>query len=519
MVPICRAGAFVTFLYSAAAFLHSPVKRQNDAAAFCRDFKDTHQNITYLPNEAKYTELNQDYFSATSWLGPACVIAPKTASDVSDTVKALVKGQIQFAIRGGGHMPIPNAANIDSSGVLVASASLNQLILDDEKETIEVGSGNKWTNVYEYLEPYKLAVVGGRAGLVGVPGFLLGGGISFFSNEHGWASANVVGFDCVLANGDIVSATAANEFSDLFWALRGGGNSFAIVTAVHLTTFSLPEVAVGEISYEQNVAEKFLDSTYDFAKFGSEDFKAGIEPRVQWIPSMGDPSYHAIIFYNGDSAAPSSLDNFTNTDNMGQASSTFRVRPSMYNWTEEADSSRGALRGLRARFSVVSIKANRQALQIIHDTFLDMVQESMTSIDDLVTSLAFVPITERFLTVSGKNGGDPMAVDPSQAPYIQAEQTLLWSSSVDDEKIVQFLSDFNANVTNQLSGLDNVLSPYLYLNYADDTQAVFAGYPAANTDRLKEIRASYDPEMTFTDLMPGGWKVEDSVKRTRYGKQ
>lgn len=191
----------------------------------------------------------------------------------------------------------------------------------------------------------------------------------------------------------------------------------------------------------------------------------------------------------------------------------------MYNWTEEADSSRGTLRGLRARFNVVSIKANRQALQIIHDTFLDMVQESMTSIDDLVTSLAFVPITERFLTVSEKNGGDPMAVDPSQAPYIQAEQTLLWSNSADDEKIVQFLSNFNANITDQLSGLDNVLSSYLYLNYADDTQAVFAGYPAANTDRLKEIRASYDPEMTFTDLMPGGWKVEDSVKRTRYGKQ
>jgi hypothetical protein len=112
-----------------------------------------------------------------------------------------------------------------------------------------------------------------------------------------------------------------------------------------------------------------------------------------------------------------------------------------------------------------------------------------------------------------------MAVDPSQAPYIQAEQTLLWSNSADDEKIVQFLSNFNANITDQLSGLDNVLSSYLYLNYADDTQAVFAGYPAANTDRLKEIRASYDPEMTFTDLMPGGWKVEDSVKRTRYGKQ
>ncbi|KAK7698714.1 hypothetical protein SLS64_012325 [Diaporthe eres] len=104
-------------------------------------------------------------------------------------------------------MPIPDAANIDSRGVLLASSGFDQLKLSEDKSTIEVGAGNKWGQVYEYLAHYKLTVVGGRAGLVGVPGFLLGGGISFFGNEYGWASANVVQYDCVLANGDIVSST------------------------------------------------------------------------------------------------------------------------------------------------------------------------------------------------------------------------------------------------------------------------------------------------------------------------
>lgn len=83
---------------------------------------------------------------------------------MSAAVKILVDGQTPFAIRGGGHMPISNAANIDSTGILLASTFMNQLKLADGKDIIEVGSGNKWTNVYQYLAPYELTVVGGRAG-------------------------------------------------------------------------------------------------------------------------------------------------------------------------------------------------------------------------------------------------------------------------------------------------------------------------------------------------------------------
>lgn len=232
---------------------------------------------------------------------------------------------------------------------------------------------------------------------------------------------------------------------------------------------------------------------------------------------MGEPTYHAILFYNGDSATPSSLSNFTDEDTMKQTNSTFHVRPSMYDWTQEADGDRGDLRGLRARFHVVPIKADRQALQILHDVFLDKISEVSSDANTIVMSLALVPITEEFLVASTKNGGDPMAVDSSQAPYIQAEVAMLWSSSDDDQEIDKFLDDFNAEVTNQLQELDNVLASYIYLNYADETQAVFKGYPKENVERLRKIRQQFDPELAFTNLMPGGWKIpeDDGAEKSK----
>jgi FAD/FMN-containing dehydrogenase len=100
-----------------------------------------------------------------------------------------------FAVRGGGWMPVPGAANIDSSGILLATTNLTGLQLSSDLSTVSVASGHNWAEVLDYLSPHDLVVVGSRIGVVGVPGFLLGGGMSFLSNQYGWASANVVGYE------------------------------------------------------------------------------------------------------------------------------------------------------------------------------------------------------------------------------------------------------------------------------------------------------------------------------------
>lgn len=89
-------------------------------------------------------------------------------------------------------MPIADAANIDSSGILISSTNLNTLQLSEDQQTLSVGPGNRWGDAYIYLNGTQTGkmVVGGRYGPVGVPGVLLGGGMSFFSYEYGFASTN-----------------------------------------------------------------------------------------------------------------------------------------------------------------------------------------------------------------------------------------------------------------------------------------------------------------------------------------
>lgn len=132
------------------------------------------------------------YWSATTFNGPACVFVPRNAQQVSLAVTTMTLTLSKFAVRGGGHMPIPGYNGIDSNGILLSASNLTGLVLSTDKSTVSVGPGNRWGDVYTYLAPSNLAAVGGRVGHVGVPGLLLGGGISFYSSQHGFASDNVM---------------------------------------------------------------------------------------------------------------------------------------------------------------------------------------------------------------------------------------------------------------------------------------------------------------------------------------
>jgi FAD/FMN-containing dehydrogenase len=112
-----------------------------------------------------------------------------------------------FAVRGGGHMPLIGSNSIDAPGILLSMTKLKTIVLSEDKTVASIGPGNRWLNVYEYLEPHGLVVVGGRVGQVGVSGLLLGGGISFYSNQYGFASDNVVKYEVRAPLGHYVSAT------------------------------------------------------------------------------------------------------------------------------------------------------------------------------------------------------------------------------------------------------------------------------------------------------------------------
>ncbi|KAK7730828.1 hypothetical protein SLS57_001663 [Botryosphaeria dothidea] len=429
---------------------------------------------------------------------------------MAHVVRTLANFRSPFAVRGGGHMPIPDAANINSTGVLLASLKLRELELSQDASTVKVGAGNHWGDVYEYLEPYQLTVVGGRMGVVGVSGFVLGGGISFFGNQYGWASSNVAQYDCVLANGTVINAKADNEHADLFWALRGGGNSFAIVTAFHLKTVPLPTFAVGSVNYAETVSgEEFLDSVYNFAVNGSSDPKAHIVPMAAWNPAERRMEYSSMLFYHGDDTNPAALHNFTSA--MEARTNTFRLRGSMHDWALEADPPNQATFGLRNRFYLHTIRAHREAVQVVHDTFLDFIATELSGVIGYQFTTAFMVIPESFALAAQANGGDPAGLDPSRAPYIWVQEVWTWTNPADDALISSAFDSMHARIEANLDELlgpgdDDVRDPFIHLNHADYVQPVFEGYPNASLARLREVRDKYDPDLVFTELMDGGWK-------------
>ncbi len=132
------------------------------------EFARRNQNLFTTPNSLAIR-------SQTCWQKPACVVTPNSPQELSVIVLVLTTLKTKFAIRGAGHKPSPGFNSIGSDGVLIALQNLNCLSISADKKTVTVGSGNRWTNVYDYLRPYKRQAIGGREPMVGVPGFLLGG--------------------------------------------------------------------------------------------------------------------------------------------------------------------------------------------------------------------------------------------------------------------------------------------------------------------------------------------------------
>ncbi|XHG07911.1 hypothetical protein AWENTII_011042 [Aspergillus wentii] len=481
----------------------------SDPKHACQSLLKSHSNATFYSLTPEYIEANTDFYTANAHLNPACVFQPTTPEQLAEGIKTLVKDETLFAFRGGGHMPIPGYNNINSTGVLITSAGLNQLEIGPDNATVNVGPGNVWTDVYKYLEPYGKSVVGGRLGVVGVPGYIIGGGVSFFGNEYGWASAMVNSFTAVLADGSIVKATAHNEYSDLFWALRGGGNAFALVTNFEIRTVPSAKVMVGMATFSDEVTStQFLDGLYEFGINGSNDPKAAAIPLVEYISGADKPTYTSFLFYNGDDEDPAALKGLSS---LPTSKNTFQHR-SMYQWSTEMDSEVKLAYNLKQRFWVLPTYVNRTAISIIHDTFTEATKNFDPGLGFYILGLAIMPVPKTFFSASQVNGGDPQAIDPNSGPHIWVEESFSYLGSWKDSDVDDFYQKVNANITTQLKEAGIPENEFFYLNDANKLQTddVWAGYPKESVERLQKIRSKYDPDNVYTELLPGGWKVTDA---------
>jgi FAD/FMN-containing dehydrogenase len=201
------------------------------AAALARTISGT----VLRPDDDGYEEALPGYNLALDHR-PAFVVRAATPGDVALTVRAAVAHGLGVGVRSTGH----SAAATGPADVLLDTSGLARLEVDPLSRTATVGAGVRWQAVLDAAAPHGLGGLCGSSPQVGVVGYTLGGGLGPSARTFGFAADHVRSIDVVTPSGDLVTATPTRH-TDLFWALRGAGGAYGVVTAM---TFDLIPAAV-----------------------------------------------------------------------------------------------------------------------------------------------------------------------------------------------------------------------------------------------------------------------------------
>lgn len=212
-----------------------------------------------------------------------------------------------------------------------------------KKDTVEVGPGLTWYDVYSALEPHGRVAIGGRLKTIGVPGLSLIGGFHYFNNKYGYAMDNVVSYDVVLGNGTQVTATKSSH-KDLFWALKGGANNYGLVTKFTLRTYDMPKVSTTIQVYNESGIPDFLNAVCNMALLDEKDpIAAGMVASVQYNATTKVSSASLLGVQEGISRPPSQFANFSaipattrinNVTTMKQWATDLDSPKQMFRWAE-----------------------------------------------------------------------------------------------------------------------------------------------------------------------------------------
>ncbi|MEV0761673.1 FAD-binding protein [Nocardia sp. NPDC050435] len=196
-----------------------------------------------LPGEEGFEAAAQPWNTAVRQ-PVAAVVEAADAADVAAVVQHAAAAGVQVVAQPTGH----GATGGLDTAILLRTGRLNQIHVDPEQRLARVGSGAQWGAVQAAAGAHGLTGLAGSSPVVGVTGYTLGGGQSWFGRKYGWASDAVRAFEIVDATGTPARVTAESD-PELFWALRGGGGDFAIVTGLEFELFPAPGIYGGRVMW------------------------------------------------------------------------------------------------------------------------------------------------------------------------------------------------------------------------------------------------------------------------------
>ena len=214
---------------------------------------------------------------------PAAVAIPHSTDDVIAIVEFANERGLRVTAQGTGH----NAAAYDTLAdtILVKTQEMRGVEIDADARVARVAAGTLWIEVTEPASALGLAPLAGSSPDVGVVGYTLGGGSSWLARKYGLSCNSVAAIELVTADGRLVRADAENE-PDLFWALRGGGGNFGVVTHMEIHLYPLTEVYAGMMFWPWERSAEVLKAWADWTRTAPDEVTTSA--RLMQIPPLPD---------------------------------------------------------------------------------------------------------------------------------------------------------------------------------------------------------------------------------------
>ncbi len=262
-----------------------------------------------LPNDSEYDETRKIY-NAMIDKRPGMLVMCKDVADVIYAVNFGRENNLLIAVRGGGHNG--GGLGLCDDGMVIDLSGIKFVHTDVKSKTVRVGGGNLWGEVDHATHAFGLAVPAGIISTTGVGGLTLGGGVGYLSRMYGLTIDNLLEADMVLADGSFVTVNAEQN-QDLFWAIRGGGGNFGIVTSFKFKAYPVKNIVGGPSLWPIEQLDRVMEWYHDFINNSPDELNGFIATMV--IPGppfpeelhnkmfcgivwsyLGDPNNQADVF-------------------------------------------------------------------------------------------------------------------------------------------------------------------------------------------------------------------------------
>ncbi len=412
---------------------------------------------------------------------PALIVQPTGAADVVDAVNFAREHDLVLSIKGGGHNVAGNAVN--DGGIVIDLSQMRGVHVDPSTKTVRAQGGATLGDMDRETQLFGLAVPAGVVSTTGIAGLTLHGGAGHLRRKHGLSIDNLLSVDIVTADGELRRASAT-ENEDLFWAVRGAGSNFGVVTSFEFQAHPVgPMVMVGAVFYPLEDAKSILPAWRDYMASAPDELSSvaicwSVPPHEPFPPEHhGSPVVVVAGAYAG-----AVEDGEPVVQPLRELGEPLIDLSGPWPWL-----------GLQSGFDALFPKGGlyywkSRALAELSEAAIDEIAE--------FASRRPSPLTDIILW---HQGGAMSRVDEASTAYGGRDAAFLvtgevnWTDPAQNDEGIAFGREFWAAMGKHSTG-------GLYLNFAglgeEKEELVKAGY-GANYERLTELKAKYDPENLF----------------------